>query len=233
MQVSSNYTAPKTGTPSMFSSMTGGNSAQKQQIDFLNMLMVQLKHQNPSQPMDNQQFAAQLATFSQLEELTNIKRLLDDQADVIALMAMSMENTALPGMIGKYATAASNTLDFDGINPTEIGFKTPFPVASGKVIIRDNSGKIVRMMELDSSKLRTGEHKIDWNGKDDAGNTLLPAKYRVSIELTESSGIVSKPATYTIGKIEAVRYKTTGTVIVVNGNEVPLGSVNDVRETPY
>jgi flagellar basal-body rod modification protein FlgD len=103
-----------------FSSATAGagNSAKEQQINFMNLLMVQLKNQNPTQPYDNQQFAAQLATFSQLEQLTDIKTLLDDQADIIALMAMSMENTALPGMIGKYATASSNTLDFDGINPT-------------------------------------------------------------------------------------------------------------------
>jgi len=228
MIVSSN----KAATPGMFSTMNGGNSAQKQQIDFLNMLMVQLKNQNPSQPMDNQQFAAQLATFSQLEQLTDIKNLLNDQADVIALMAMSMENTALPGMIGKYATAASNTLNFDGINPSEIGFKTPYPVASGKVKITDSSGKIVKMIDLDTSHCMTGEHKITWNGSDDAGNRLLPGRYRVSIELNENSGAVINAETFTVGKVEAVRYKKEGTVIVINGNEVPLGAVNDVRDSP-
>jgi flagellar basal-body rod modification protein FlgD len=227
MVISSNQTA----APNMFSSMNGGNSAQKQQIDFLNMLMVQLKNQNPSQPYDNQQFAAQLATFSQLEQLTDIRRLLDDQANVIALMAMSMENTTLPGMIGKYATAASNTLNFDGINPSEIGFKTPYPVASGKVKITDSNGKIVKMIDLDSSQCMTGEHKIAWDGNDDAGNRLLPGRYRVTIDLTESNGITTQAETFTVGKIEAVRFKSTGTVIVINGNEVPLGAVNDVRET--
>jgi flagellar basal-body rod modification protein FlgD len=51
-----------------FSSATAGagNSAKEQQINFMNLLMVQLKNQNPTQPYDNQQFAAQLATFSQL-----------------------------------------------------------------------------------------------------------------------------------------------------------------------
>jgi len=226
-------TVSSTATPNMFSTMSGGNSAQKQQIDFLNMLMVQLKHQNPSQPYDNQQFAAQLATFSQLEQLTDIKKLLNDQADVIALMAMSMENTALPSMIGKYATAASNTLDFDGINPSEIGFRTPYPVSSGKVKITDSSGKIVRMMDIEHRHTQTGEHKIAWDGNDDAGNRLLPGKYRVSVELNENNGATSNADTFTVGKIEAVRFKRTGTVLVINGTEVLLGTVNDVRETPY
>jgi flagellar basal-body rod modification protein FlgD len=223
-----------TTSQNIFSNAGSANSAQKQQIDFLAMLMVQLKNQNPSQPYDNQQFAAQLATFSQLEQLTDIRTLLEDQADIIALMAMSMENTALPGMIGKYATAASGTLDFDGINPTEIGFKTPYPVASGKVKITDSSGKIVRMIDLDTGDCMTGEHKINWDGCDDAGNRLLPGKYKVSVDLTERDGDNSiKAETFTVGKIEAVKFKKDGTVLVINGTEVPLGAVNDVRESAY
>ena len=233
MVTSSTSSGTSNGASNIFSGITSSNSAQKQQINFLHMLMVQLKNQNPSQPYDNQQFAAQLATFSQLEQLTDIKSLLNDQADIIALMAMSMENTALPGMIGKYATAASNTLNFDGINPSEIGFKTPYPVSSGKVKITDSSGKIVRMMDLDTSHCMTGEHKISWDGNDAAGNRLLPGRYRVSVELTESSGVAINADTFTVGKIEAVRFKRDGTVIVINGNEVALGAVNDVRETAY
>lgn len=224
-----------TSSQNFFSTATAstGNTAKEQQIDFMNMLMVQLKNQNPNQPYDNQQFAAQLATFSQLEQLTDIKNLLSDQADVIGLMAMSMENTALPGMIGKYASALSDTIDSDGINPSEVSFKTPYPVASGKVKITNSNGKVVRMMDLSSSQCKTGEHTISWDGCDDAGNKLLPGKYKVSVELTESDGSITTADTYTIGKIEAVRFKTTGTVIVVNGNEVSLSSINDVRENNF
>jgi flagellar basal-body rod modification protein FlgD len=216
----------------VFSNATS-NSAQKQQIDFLSMLMVQLKNQNPTQPYDNQQFAAQLATFSQLEQLTDIKNLLADQADVIGLLSMSMENTALPGMIGKYASAVSNTLDSDGINPSEIGYKSILPASSGKATIYDSNGKLIKTIELTGSQLGVGEHKIQWDGNDDEGNKMLPGKYKVKIEMTESDGTISNPETYTVGKIEAVRFKTTGTVIVINGTEVSLGSINDIRETSF
>jgi len=218
-----------------FSSATAGagNSAKEQQINFMNLLMVQLKNQNPTQPYDNQQFAAQLATFSQLEQLTDIKTLLNDQADIIALMAMSMENTALPGMIGKYATASSNTLDFDGIQSTEIGFKTPYPVASGQLKITDSAGNLVKTIDLDYIRCQTGEHKMIWDGHDEAGNRLLPGKYKIEVELTESTGEKIKASTQTVGKIEAVRFKKDGTVLVINGTEVSLGAINDVRENSY
>jgi hypothetical protein len=46
-------------------------------------------------------------------------------------------------------------------------------------------------------------------------------------------GSTYNPETFTVGKVEAVRYKNTGTVVVINGTEVPLGNINDVRESPF
>jgi len=42
------------------------------EADFLKLLVTQLENQDPMNPMDNQQFVAQLATFSSLQELVSI-----------------------------------------------------------------------------------------------------------------------------------------------------------------
>jgi len=50
-------------------------SAKRNQLnmeDFLNLLMMQLKSQNPLDPMDNAQFVSQMAQFSNLEMLGNM-----------------------------------------------------------------------------------------------------------------------------------------------------------------
>ena len=42
-------------------------SAAKQQMDFMKLLVTELQNQNPLEPMDNHQMAAQLAQFTQLD----------------------------------------------------------------------------------------------------------------------------------------------------------------------
>lgn len=42
------------------------------QNSFLQLMMTQMKYQDPLQPQDNSQFLAQLAQFTSLEQMTNV-----------------------------------------------------------------------------------------------------------------------------------------------------------------
>lgn len=50
-------------------SVSGITSASKIQMDYMNLLVEQLKNQNPLEPLDNNEMALQLAQFSQLQQL--------------------------------------------------------------------------------------------------------------------------------------------------------------------
>ena len=47
-------------------------SASQIRTDYLNLLITQLRNQNPLEPMDNNEMAAQLAQFSPLEQMENM-----------------------------------------------------------------------------------------------------------------------------------------------------------------
>ena len=48
------------------------NSASNIQMDYMKLLVTQLKNQNPLEPLDNNEMASQLAQFSQLQQLESM-----------------------------------------------------------------------------------------------------------------------------------------------------------------
>jgi flagellar basal-body rod modification protein FlgD len=64
--------------------------------DFLKILMTQLTHQDPTQPMDDKEFIAQMAQFSSLEQITNMSNGLTKVADLISRsQAVSLLGTSV------------------------------------------------------------------------------------------------------------------------------------------
>jgi flagellar basal-body rod modification protein FlgD len=47
-------------------------SASEQKINYLNLLIAQMRNQNPLEPLDNNQMASQLAQISQLDQLETL-----------------------------------------------------------------------------------------------------------------------------------------------------------------
>src|SRR2546426_11154980 len=71
------------------SSLSPKSSAEAQKTQFLKLLVAQLKGQNPLDPMDGMQFVSQLAQFSSVEELINIRTILEGSSKATS-------NTATP-----------------------------------------------------------------------------------------------------------------------------------------
>lgn len=62
--------------------------------DFLKLLMAQLTHQDPMEPMDNSQFIAQMAQFSSLEQMYNVSNGFNKMASI-------MQSNEAAGSLGK------------------------------------------------------------------------------------------------------------------------------------
>lgn len=86
-----------------FQAQTGtqGNAAKAQEIlgkdDFLLLLVTQLRHQNPLQPMEDREFVAQMAQFSSLEQLQNLTKAVEGLVRLQADAALMAQATAFLG----------------------------------------------------------------------------------------------------------------------------------------
>ncbi len=209
---------------------TTKSAAQTSKDEFLKLLTYQLKSQNPMKPYDNQEFASQLAQFSQLEQLVDIKSLLQESSNSNSILTQTIANSALPGMLGKNAKAETSIFNFDGEKQVKLGFDVQRSVSSGSIKIMTESGQTIRTIKLEAKDITNGNNTFNWDGKDDDGNTMGAGKYKVEVNLNESSGSSYTADTYLYGKVEAVRFKTEGTMLVINGTESPLGKVIDIAD---
>jgi len=84
------------------SSVSAINSASDIQMDYMKLLVTELRNQNPLEPLDNNQMASQLAQFSQLQQLESMD---SNFADVLAVSERTYANT----LIGKEISFMSET----------------------------------------------------------------------------------------------------------------------------
>src|SRR5215467_537272 len=87
------------------SSVVPQNKAEQQKSQFLQLLVAQLKEQNPLDPKDGTEFISQLAQFSSLEELINIRTAMEGMK----------ASTTTPAAPPPPTTTSSSTNPFEGI----------------------------------------------------------------------------------------------------------------------
>ena len=79
--------------------------------DFMKLLLAQLKNQDPLKPLDGTDFAAQLAQFSSLEQLSNMNTELKN----LSVNQMTMNYAQSVNLIGKnVVTNSGNSLTVNG-----------------------------------------------------------------------------------------------------------------------
>lgn len=67
-------------TETINKSLTESGTPLKQNLDkddFLKLLITQLKHQDPANPMEDREFIAQMAQFSSMEQMLNVNKSLE------------------------------------------------------------------------------------------------------------------------------------------------------------
>jgi flagellar basal-body rod modification protein FlgD len=191
--------------------------------EFLQLLVAQLKNQDPMNPLNAEEFAAQLAQFSSLEQLLNINESLEaQQIQTEGLMSAMTQSTAL-GVIGKEVLAAGDVLDVteEGARPLVVGVGGEG--GTGILRIYEPTGGEVKVHHI--SHLDPGRQEIDLEGI--VGN-LDPGRYTYTLEVTGSDGSIAEVQTFSRLEIDGVRYGTDGPVLMAGDLEIPLGNVVEV-----
>lgn len=187
--------------------------------EFMKLLLAQLKNQDPLKPMDGTDFAAQLAQFSSLEQLSNLNTELKSQS----VNQMTIGYAQSVNMIGKEVVADSgNTVTVSGPS-TVLSYRLSNNAQDTTISIMDKNGKVVKT--LTEGGQRAGINKVTW---DSAGIETGDYTYQV-IAKNASGGLVSAD-TMTAGLVTAVHFRGNQILATVNGQEISLNNITEIRQ---
>lgn len=193
--------------------------------EFLKLLVAQLQNQDPVNPQDGAEFAAQLAQFNSVEQLINVNDGLENLSEQQSSMSEGVTNTLAATLAGREVTAHANefTIDED-VSEVPIHYKLDQAMDGGDMIIKNDDGDVVRTMDL--GMVTAGDHKITWDGLDNQGNHVEPGTYSVEIQPDGDQDVT--PITLMKGEAESVRYTGSGVELMVNGIAIPLADVEEI-----
>lgn len=194
--------------------------------DFLELMITQLKYQDPLNPMDGTEYAAQLAQFTSLEQLTNLNSSVKESIDANYILTQSINNTLSANLIGKDVKIGSQYLVNNGENNVNIGYTLPGDAKSVTIKIFDQYGNIVQTFE--EKNISKGSSKLSWDFTDNDGNKLINGVYSMQISATDFNDQTMSVDSYLTGMIDGIRFGENGTTMIVNSTEYSVADILEI-----
>ncbi len=191
------------------------------QVDFMNLLVVQLQNQNPLEPMDSSQMAAQMAQLGSLEALNNmsasLQKLLNYQASINSLNAAQL--------IGKTVETKGNNVVIDKGAISDGSYQLS---TAGKVTVQiyDANHQLVRV--IDEGVKDPTRQKFVWDGKDQNGAKLPDGTYTFEVSAVDEMGQPITVNTSMVGTISGVSFENGVTYLKIGSGRVTLSDITAI-----
>ena len=189
-------------------SSTGSAGSALGKDAFLQLLVTQMKNQNPLDPQENGEFVAQLAQFSSLESMQS----LNDSVSSIAAGLQSSQALQASSLVGRNVIVETSKALVDTSKEMKGTVNLTSSSTATSVGIYDKDDKLVRTIDLGTQK--AGKIDFTWNGLNDDGEAVAAGAYTFKA----TASIDGKATTMTTNLPASVTSVTMGT----NGSEMTL-----------
>ena len=188
---------------------------------FMTLFLAQLQNQDPTNPMQSYELAAQLAQFTTVQELSQNTSLLGNLQQYTA----ALNNGEVTSLVGQQVSAQLNTINVSSGTPSALNYTLP---ASGTVTItiQNSEGSTINTVSLGSQS--AGTYSVPWTGKDSSGNTVADGAYTCTISSAGSDGTATTISPFVSGQVYSCNLNNnppTYTLSGANGIQVPVANV--------
>jgi flagellar basal-body rod modification protein FlgD len=190
--------------------------------DFMNLLITELTHQDPTKPMENTELATQISQFATVSGIDDLNTSFDDFASNM-IAEQSIQASSLVGhqvMIESYLGVLPNGGSLSG------AVYLPAAGTNVKVQISDKTGALVR--EISLGQQDEGIAKFSWDGFTDSGDYAEPGQYTITASATIDEADQGL-STMVFANVDSVSIGSSSGVLV-NLEGLGLVPMNDVLE---
>ena len=192
--------------------------------DYLNLLVTQLKYQDPSKPMEHYEMASQMAQFNTVEQLMGVNKLLTEMKK----LQNDSKAEKLTQYLGKDLEIQGNIIHLDSDGKSNL-VKFELPAAASNVIaeIRDDHSKVVKSLHLGFQQV--GSNNIEWDGTNDKGVKLPAGNYTFNILAATEDGKPMAAKTSYLAKVEGIKDIFSGGKLDTSVGEADPSKIVAVR----
>ncbi|MFP8488656.1 flagellar hook assembly protein FlgD [Gracilimonas sp. Q87] len=212
-------------TASAFQKQNTSGKTEMGQKQFMQLLVAQMRNQDPINPMDGAEFASQLAQFNSVEQLIDVNSGLEILQNSQDMMSASLTNSMAATLTGKQVRALSEQVNLSAEGNSEIKYKLKSSAEEVEIVIRNASGAEVRRETLNG--VSSGDNNWTWDGKNNSGERLGEGNYQIEVVAKNGDEDVNA-LVYMEGVANKVRFSGNGVFLSINGIEVPIGDVEEV-----
>jgi flagellar basal-body rod modification protein FlgD len=190
------------------------------------MFLAQLQNQDPTNPMQSYELAAQLAQFTTVQLLTQA----NTQLSTIEQYSAAINNVEMASLVGKNVMAQRSEIDVASGSPTSLSYTLSAP-ATVSYTIQDANGNTVYSGTISSQN--AGTYSIPWNGKDSSGNTVADGAYTCNVTAVAADGTSSTVQTFVQGPVYSLNLNNPATFLLTGpgGITVPVSNVLGVSSS--
>jgi len=200
-------------------------SSELDKDDFLELLITELKYQDPLEPMDTSKMMEQTTQLSTMEYLENISNSMDEILEGNSLVNTEQMMLSASNYIGKTVEFEGNSIIL-AESQAPITYDLEDTPANVEIYIYNSAGQIVQTLKPET--LKSGVTSIMWNGKDMEGNQLVDGYYSFLVKATDGEGEDIEMKTYAVGVVTAVSRDGDKVSLNINGTTVDSTKITTV-----
>ncbi|XOZ34392.1 flagellar hook assembly protein FlgD [Halomonadaceae bacterium KBTZ08] len=202
----------------------GGNKASDMgRNEFMDLMMAQMQNQNPLDPQKNEDFVAQLAQFSSLEEMQSLNTSVEDAMGQFR----STQALQASAMVGQSVLVEGNTANLGPEGEVKGAVELPSATSNLRISVYNQSGELVRQM--DKGQQGSGTVDFSWDGENSEGELMEPGEYRVKAE-AQYEGETQELATQLNANVDSVSLENGGVTLNLAGRgSVSLDQVKQIN----